>query len=141
MDTTHIVSEIAAASRQLSRGVVEAVLETEVMVAFGADRRLLCDILQVSEAAPLVLVEGDRVLVWTAPEPERGVVLGRILSPSNPRPEVDEIVIKARKNLTIECGEGSITLRGDGKVLIKGKDLVSRAQRMNRIKGGSVALN
>ena len=29
----------------------------------------------------------------------------------------------------------------DGKILIKGKDLVSHAQRTNRIKGGSVAIN
>jgi hypothetical protein len=141
MDSTRIGSELATASRQLARGIVEAVLDTEVMVALEDDRKLLCDILQASEVAPLVLVEGDPVLLWTAPEPERGVVLGRILSPSHPRPKVDELVIKAHKNLTIECGEGSITLRGDGKILIKGKDLVSRAQRMNRIKGGSVALN
>ena len=141
MNSTRIISEIAAASRQLARGIVEAVVDTEVMVALDGDRKILCDVLQASEIAPPVFVEGDRVLVWTAPEPARGVVLGRVLSPANPRPELDELIIKARKNLTIECGEGSITLRGDGKVLIKGKDLVSRAQRMNRIKGGSVALN
>ena len=53
----------------------------------------------------------------------------------------DELVIEAKKNLTLKCGEGSITIREDGKILIKGKDLVSHAQRMNRIKGGSVSIN
>ncbi|HKM56274.1 MAG TPA: hypothetical protein VJY33_22910, partial [Isosphaeraceae bacterium] len=53
----------------------------------------------------------------------------------------DELIFEAKQSLTLKCGEGSITLRGDGKILIKGKDLVSRAQRMNRIKGGAVAIN
>ena len=142
MDTKHIAAGIAAASGQLARGTVEAVIETEVMVALGLDRKLVCDLLQSSEIALLQLAEGDQVLVWVpGEEGDRGVVLGRILSPSRPKPETEELLIQATKNLTIECGEGSITLRGDGKVLIKGKDLVSRAQRMNRIKGGAVAIN
>jgi len=41
----------------------------------------------------------------------------------------------------LRVGDGSITIREDGKVLIKGKDLVSHAQRMNRIKGGAVSIN
>lgn len=99
-----------------------------------------CDLLLTS-ATPLFLEQGNAVLVLLPREgEERGVILGRIAPPANPGLP-DEITIKAGKSLTIECGEGSITLRGDGKVLIKGKDLVSRAQRMNRIKGGSVALN
>ena len=52
-----------------------------------------------------------------------------------------EIVLEARKGMTLRVGEGSITLRADGKILIKGKDLVSHARRMNRIRGGSVSLN
>jgi len=53
----------------------------------------------------------------------------------------DELVMEARKNLVLRCGAGSITLRADGKVLIRGKDLVARARRTHRIKGGSVAIN
>ena len=52
-----------------------------------------------------------------------------------------EVVIQARESLTLRVGDGSITIRADGKILIKGKDLVSHAQRANRIRGGSVAIN
>lgn len=53
----------------------------------------------------------------------------------------DELVLEAKKRLVLRVGEGSITIRADGKILIKGKDLVSHAKRMNRIKGGAVSLN
>jgi hypothetical protein len=101
-----------------------------------------CEVLETSEGK-LRLAPGDSVLVWfSGDEEERGVIVGRIgptlaAPPGTP----DELIFKARKNLTIECGDGSITLRGDGKILIKGKDLVSRAQRMNRVKGGAVSIN
>ena len=43
--------------------------------------------------------------------------------------------------VTLKCGDGSIAMRRDGKILIKGLDLVSHAARTNRVKGGSVAIN
>lgn len=93
---------------------------------------------------PVRLVPGDEVLVLLA-EGDRAIVLGRV----GPSVEADaagaglpdEIVLEARKGMTLRVGEGSITLRADGKVLIKGRDLVSHARRMNRIRGGSVSLN
>ena len=110
---------------------------------------LICDILQTSERTRLHLGVGDTVLVWLPEsDDEHGVVLGRIgpshapaAEPKNAGEAPDEMVIEAKKNLTLKCGDGSITLRKDGKILIKGKDLVSQAKRMNRIKGGSVAIN
>ena len=124
---------------QVVRGVVGGE-DDGVFRVYVAGETVLCDLLQTS-AAPLVIEQGNPVLVLLPGEnEERGVILGRIAPPISPGvPE--EIVVKARKNFTIQCGEGSITLRGDGKVLIKGKDLVLRAQRMNRIKGGAVAIN
>jgi hypothetical protein len=83
------------------------------------------------------------VLVWLAGKSDsRGVILGRV-GPSRAEDSEapEDLVIEAKKNLTLRCGEGSITLREDGKILIKGKDLVSQAQRTIRIKGGSVAIN
>jgi hypothetical protein len=125
--------------KQISRGVLSRE-QDGVFLVYIAGETILCDLLQTS-AAPVHLEQGNPVLVLLPQtEDERGVILGRIAPPTHPGvPE--EIVVKARKNFTIECGEGSITLRGDGKILIKGKDLVSRAQRMNRVKGGAVAIN
>jgi len=49
--------------------------------------------------------------------------------------------IKADDGLVIECGKSSIILTKDGKVQIKGVDLLSRAKGMNKIKGAGVSLN
>lgn len=75
---------------------------------------------------------GDRALVDLA----TGVVLGA-LDDGTP----DELVIEAGRALTIRCGAGSIQLRHDGRVLIQGLDIVTRAARTNRIKGGQVVVN
>lgn len=51
------------------------------------------------------------------------------------------VAITAEKELLLRCGESSILLREDGKIVIKGKDILSRARRTNKVKGGSVQLN
>ena len=83
--------------------------------------------------------------MWQTETRERGVVMGRVGASKSPKKRdksgPDELTIEAKQNLVLRCGDGSITLRNDGKILIKGKDLVSRAKRLNRIKGGSVAIN
>jgi hypothetical protein len=75
---------------------------------------------------------------------KRGVILGRIgsaaaIGPTSDLP--DELTLEAKQSVTLRAGQGSITIREDGKILIKGKDLVSHATRMNRIRGGSVSIN
>jgi hypothetical protein len=59
-----------------------------------------------------------------------------------PQPEEQHhVVIEATEMLTLKCGESSVALRKDGKTMILGNDVLSRAKRTNRIKGGSVAIN
>ena len=53
----------------------------------------------------------------------------------------DEIVLTARRRITLRCGAASVTLDADGNVEIRGKHLLSRAAGQNRIKGSSVSLN
>jgi len=48
---------------------------------------------------------------------------------------------RATKELTIRCGESSITLTESGKIILRGKYILSRAEGVNRIKGGSVQIN
>lgn len=108
-----------------------------------------CEVLETSQGSPLVLEPGDHVLTWFSPGGADGVVIGRIgLSRKSPSPlegretdTPDTLVLEAKNSLTLRVGEGSITIREDGKILIKGKDLVSHAQRLNRIKGGAVQIN
>lgn len=51
------------------------------------------------------------------------------------------LTLTAEHEISLRCGESSITLTRAGKVLIKGNYLLSRSTGPNRIKGGSVQLN
>jgi hypothetical protein len=109
-------------------------------------RDLTCEVLQTTEAGPPRLAEGERVLVWSAEgDGEEPVVLGRIGPRARPGARrlaaPEEIVLEAGGRLALRCGEGSVELRGDGKILVKGADLVSAARRTHRIKGGAVSIN
>lgn len=52
-----------------------------------------------------------------------------------------QVVFDAKEEIVLRCGKGSITLRKDGKIVLKGTEIVSRASRTNKIKGASVAIN
>jgi hypothetical protein len=126
------------------RGRVRTVrADGRVMIFADAEGQdVACEILQVSDP-PICLKRGDDVLVWRPGPGEQGVVLGRVGvdAPGHGPRLPDELLLEAKNGLTLRVGEGSITLRADGKILIKGKDLVSHAKRMNRIKGGAVSIN
>lgn len=51
------------------------------------------------------------------------------------------LTLSAEYEISIRCGESSITLTRAGKVLIRGAYLLSRSSGVNRIKGGSIQLN
>ena len=51
------------------------------------------------------------------------------------------ISIDATNSLSLKCGEASIELRADGKVLIKGEDVTVRAKGTKRIRAGTVSIN
>jgi len=51
------------------------------------------------------------------------------------------LVISAGQELVLKCGESTIILTKDGKITIRGKQLLSRAEGANRIKGGAVQIN
>lgn len=68
-----------------------------------------------------------------APEPPRQPIVA----------EVDgrRLVIEAEDELVLRCGKASITLRRNGRVVIEGVQLESRAAGANKIRGGSVQIN
>jgi hypothetical protein len=51
------------------------------------------------------------------------------------------MLVGAKEQLVLQCGQASITLTKAGKVLIQGSYVSSRSSGVNRIKGGSVQLN
>ncbi|WP_281557751.1 DUF6484 domain-containing protein [Thalassomonas sp. RHCl1] len=107
-------------------------------------------------------------LLFTGGDPLKPVIIGPLLEFS--RPELSEasgeelstepseeskeqhkplelklddkrLVLTAKNELVLKCGEASITLKKNGKILVSGTNLLSRAQFANRIKGGSVQIN
>jgi hypothetical protein len=126
-----------------ARGVVVEIGTTGALVAFTDGTVLECDVMESAVTGPVALAPDDEVVVLREGGAGRPVVLGRIAAAVR-RAAADPpatLVLEARENLTLRCGDGSITIRADGRILIKGRDLVSHARRMNRIKGGAVTIN
>ena len=140
-------------------GVVQTITDEGVIIVIFEDHLISCHFVR-NCATPPEIKEGDKVLfVSPIADQETGFVLG-LVEPFKPKadrlaekltrrgssPEIttieDEVVrIKADKGLIIECGKGTIIITQDGKVQIKGTDLLSRARGMNRIKGAGVNIN
>lgn len=51
------------------------------------------------------------------------------------------IVLEGHEEVVFKCGDASITLTKAGKILIRGKYLLTRSTGVNRIMGGSVQIN
>ena len=51
------------------------------------------------------------------------------------------LLIEAEDEIELRCGKGSITIRKDGKIVVKGTHILSRASGPHRIKGGNVSIN
>jgi hypothetical protein len=49
--------------------------------------------------------------------------------------------IVARDEIVLQCGEASITLRRNGRIIIKGTYVETSSEGTNRIKGGQVRIN
>jgi hypothetical protein len=152
MQTPPFILDTEPTASAILRARVDSVLEDgTIMVETEHGASMLCDTLQSGHGDAVVLEAGDVVLIWHSNRgDERAVVMGRVgphraplpVSPSPPEDEIPEsLTIEAKQSLTLRVGDGSITIREDGRILIKGKDLVSHAQRMNRIKGGAVSIN
>lgn len=110
-----------------------------VRVAFPAGIELDCEVVETLLQA--ALAPGDPVVValptMTA---DLGVVIGRVTRYHRPPVPVD-LVVKANESLTIQCGQSSIELRADGRVLIRGEDVLVRAKGTKRIRAGTVSIN
>lgn len=85
------------------------------------------------------------VVAFDAAHPDRAIVLGLIQPPATDTVEVvvdgKSVVLNAHESLSLRCGDASITLNTDGKIVIRGAHVVSHAMGVNRIRGGSVELN
>jgi hypothetical protein len=55
--------------------------------------------------------------------------------------DMERVVLQGHTEVQLRCGDASVTMRADGKIVIKGTELVSKASATNKIRGASVQIN
>lgn len=92
---------------------------------------------------PLGPAELGRELALARIGGEGLVVLGLIQPPARTvaADDEDRRVVEAREQLELRCGPASLTLFADGRVEIRGTQILSRSEGANRVQGASVHLN
>lgn len=115
-----------------------------IVLSTGHDRNkvLRTPVLLVFEngdaASPIIIgVVNDRLLTTA----EEQVLVESDKRPANIVVDGKMVTFDAEKEIFLRCGKASITLRADGKIVVKGTQLISRASVTNKIKGGSVSIN
>jgi len=91
------------------------------------------------------------IIVGLVPPDPGAVLLGTLLhapaaAPAPVRPietRVDgkRVVLEGDQEVVLRCGDASITLRRDGKIVVRGTYVETTATGLNRIRGGSVKIN
>jgi hypothetical protein len=103
----------------------------------------------------LAVADRQQAVVAISDEPLCPVILGFLepVSPDlpaaslEPHPSVEADVdgrrvrVTAKDEIVFECGQASITLRRNGRVIIRGTYVESQSAGTNRIKGGQVQIN
>jgi Domain of unknown function (DUF6484) len=64
-----------------------------------------------------------------------------MVSEATARVDGKRVHVTASDEIVLECGEAAITLRRNGRVVIRGAYVETRARGTNRIKGGNVRIN
>ena len=130
----------SASSCTLVRAELVEVAKSGLLVVRSEDGVLYsCEVLEAVQCRP-PLGSGDRLLVLAPPGSDKAVVLGRIGLYVAPRSEA-HLSIEASESLTLKCGAASIDLRADGKVMVRGEDVLLRAKGTQRIRAGTVSIN
>ena len=89
-------------------------------------------------------------LMFEGGDPGKAVIIGCVEQPpgldtgASKEPvtiDAETIVLTGGKEIVLRCGEASITLRKDGRVVVRGAYVETRSSGVNRIKGGSVQIN
>jgi hypothetical protein len=61
--------------------------------------------------------------------------------PTEARVDGKRVVLEGKEEVVLRCGDASITLRRDGKLILRGAYVETTAKGVNRIRGGSVKIN
>lgn len=105
---------------------------------------LTCDELHAAREAGV-----SAVLVFENGDPALPIIVGLVQAvarsqvPQALEADVDgkRVRITAQDEIVLECGSASITLRRNGRVIVRGTYVESYSDGTNRIKGGQVRIN
>ena len=115
----------------------------EARWAIGSEPRVLEEI-RVNASVLLALENGD---------PTLPIIVGIVRSTLSAREcQIDAeqrsvtvagktITFDATNEIVLRCGKSSVTLRSDGKVVVKGTDIVNRSSGVHKIRSGVVKIN
>jgi hypothetical protein len=94
------------------------------------------------------------VVVFEGGDRSRPLIVGFIEALDQPQPDAPEgmpvveadvdgrrVRVTAQDEIVLECGSASVTLRRNGRVVIRGTYVETRSDGTNRIKGGQVQIN
>jgi hypothetical protein len=144
--------QILTGTGRIARGRILRVEPADIVVECDGQIALRCDVLADTRKEAAQLYPGDAVLVFLPEEEgERGCILGSVTAHAPRREreedaqirhlEGDEIVLAAKRRVEIRVGASRIVITEDGKILIHGTNVTSRAKASNKIKGAVVAIN
>jgi len=117
------------------------------------DAATLARVLAGKGGVLLLFENGDPalpVIIGLIEDSAGGALLGELLArpaaPARPAPvearlDGKRVVLEGKEEVAVRCGEASITLRRDGKVMVRGVYVETQAKGVNRIKGGAVKIN
>lgn len=122
------IARVVLSSQILAKAEVRDLIGCSVMLLFEGGNPLL----------PVIVGIVDDHL------PYRTEKEGKVVSiEKTPQAFIDgtTILLDAKKEIVLRCGKSSIKLTKDGKIVVKGTELVSRSSGANKIKGAAVSIN
>lgn len=100
--------------------------------------------------------KADALLLFEAGDPARPVLV-TLLRSATPltdailaaapaarkvaRVDGEKVELEGREEVVLRCGKATLTLRRDGRIVLKGVDVVTEARGTQKIRGGRVQIN
>lgn len=117
---------------------------------YGALRARTTVVIPADQLPTAIAEQWPVLLLFEEGDPGRPIVVGLLrddVAVSAPAPAVEveadgrRVELEAADELVLRCGQASLVLRRNGRVIIRGTYVETRAKGVNRIKGGSVLIN
>jgi hypothetical protein len=104
-------------------------------------QQMLDNLIEQSSEIPIPVLETMDQTVFDEPVTTSTQTTNADLHGDTVHVDGKRVVLEGQEEVVLKCGEASITLTRNGKVVIRGKYLLSRSSGVNRILGGSVQVN